>query len=522
MPSGSHVVAPLATLAAREPGSHCVVHPEKLSARKLARAVASVERELLRHLRAGTVAAVAAEEQHVLFLLILAAASAGLAPAPLHARWQANEAATACATVGAQTLIHDGSLPHLACACEHQLQMPQPLEANDGCAHALPACAFFDESTDVALICFTSGTSGGSPKGAALTHTGVTTASLCKTACVDVSPDDICLPVAPLFHVGGFSFAHAALQSGASLAFPPSHRLQASIDTLCSPCRITAVSATPPALQGLGEQVPAVEDVRVVLIGGGATSSTTVRSATTLFPQSLVVCSYGMTEATSSITFGVKAMPADGGASAPPGSHICSDITSAGKPAPGLSVWIEGATGEILLHGQQLSAGYWSRSGGLVRHSAALRTGDIGAFSRSGELLVLGRAKDVIRSGAESVQAAEVESALSCHLGTDQLAAIPVPTSSTLGEAVGVLVSRRSSESFECSLEKLKENLSELGLASFKVPRVLALTERPLPRNSGGKIDKREALKLLLSSNSLQSDNVLRGSLPRVDDLPSA
>eukprot|EP00879_Flechtneria_rotunda_P032374 GHRR01035570.1.p1 GENE.GHRR01035570.1~~GHRR01035570.1.p1 ORF type:complete len:325 (+),score=101.58 GHRR01035570.1:293-1267(+) len=72
----------------------------------------------------------------------------------------------------------------------------------------------------VALICFTSGTTGRS-KGAALTHSGLMHQSMSKLVHVGYCQDDVYLHVAPLFHIGGLSSGFAVLLAGGMHVFLP-------------------------------------------------------------------------------------------------------------------------------------------------------------------------------------------------------------------------------------------------------------------------------------------------------------
>lgn len=68
--------------------------------------------------------------------------------------------------------------------------------------------------------------------------------------------------------------------------------------------------------------------------------------------------------------------------------------------------------GEILTRGPHVMLGYWAdpEATRVARLPGGwLRTGDLGQVDQSGCLWLLGRIKDVVRSGSESVNAAAVE-----------------------------------------------------------------------------------------------------------------
>ena len=71
--------------------------------------------------------------------------------------------------------------------------------------------------------------------------------------------------------------------------------------------------------------------------------------------------------------------------------------------------------GEILTRGPHVMLGYWadSEASRAARLPGGwLRTGDLGQVDQAGCLWLLGRIKDVVRSGSENVNAAAVERVL--------------------------------------------------------------------------------------------------------------
>eukprot|EP00966_Prymnesium_polylepis_P294829 6808536-Prymnesium_polylepis.1 len=73
------------------------------------------------------------------------------------------------------------------------------------------------------------------------------------------------------------------------------------------------------------------------------------------------------------------------------------------------------AAGQIVCRGAHVTSGYW-RKPELTKETLLngwLLTGDLGALDARGELMLLGRLKDVIKSAGENVHAASVERILS-------------------------------------------------------------------------------------------------------------
>lgn len=150
----------------------------------------------------------------------------------------------------------------------------------------------------------------------------------------------------------------------------------------------------------------------LAFVSGGAT----LDEQTENFWQRLsfaVVQGYGMTETASLVSVNHPLKPSHG---------------SIGKTLPGQEIRL-GEGGEILVRGQNISAGYWQGSFESGPESNAwLRTGDIGALDAEGNLFFKGRKKDVIVTAAGlNIYPEDLEQALiqqpeirvSCVVGVD-------------------------------------------------------------------------------------------------------
>ncbi len=107
-------------------------------------------------------------------------------------------------------------------------------------------------------------------------------------------------------------------------------------------------------------------------------------------------------------------------------------------------------------------------------------TGDLGAFDDEGYLSIVGRAKDVIRTGGETVAPVEVEAALADHpdLADVAVVGLPHPDWGEVVCAVVVPVDGRDAP----DLDALRAWCSKR-VAGFKVPRRVAVVDS-LPRTA--------------------------------------
>jgi acyl-CoA synthetase (AMP-forming)/AMP-acid ligase II len=125
-------------------------------------------------------------------------------------------------------------------------------------------------------------------------------------------------------------------------------------------------------------------------------------------------------------------------------------------------------------------AGHWKQP---EETDAAIRdgwfhTGDLGVLDDERYLSIVGRLKEIIRTGGESVAPSEVEAALADHPAIDEIAVVGMPDA-RWGEVVCAVVVARGAAP---GLEALQRHC-EGRLAGFKKPRRLELVDA-LPRTA--------------------------------------
>jgi len=341
-------------------------------------------------------------------------------------------------------------------------------------AEPLPEAVVAD-ATDVAVIMYTSGTTG-RPKGAMLTHANIAWNNVNALHAIDLGADEVALVVAPLFHIGGLNVTTLLVwQKGGHIVlhrtFDPAAALRAIEEE-----GVTNMFGVP-AMYLFMSQVPGFDtadlsSVRVFVVGGAPVPEPLIRrylDKGTPFAQG-----YGLTETSPVICVNTPTN---------------FRIGTVGKPVAGVEVKIA-EDGEILTRGPHVMKGYYNRpdaTAEAIDTDGWFHSGDVGFFDDEGYLYVVDRVKDMVISGGENVYPAEVESVLQGHPAIADVAVVGLPDE-RWGEAVTAVVV--PADGAEVTLDDVRA-FAEGSLARYKLPTRLQVVDE-LPRNPAGKILKYE------------------------------
>ena len=420
-------------------------------------------------------------------VLLFACARAGLILAPLNWHLSPDELAVQLDLFApALTLVAASRWSEQAGGVVAGWQ-PEPLEdyvtdAYPAAGTSLPA---IDDDAGLLLIA-TSGTTG-VPKGALLTNRNCYWTNASLQAAMPLDADDVVLGLLPQYHVGGWNIQTLLAWSlGATVvlerSFDPGRVLE-----LIERHRVTTLMGVPTTYVLVAEH-PRFADtdlssLRFALVGGAAMP----RSAQDRWAERGVAMAvgYGLTEA------GPNALVLPPGEAPPwPGA--------VGRPYPYVEVALRdptdgrvlagAGTGEILVRGPNVFAGYWRAPAatGAAMVEGWLRTGDIGERDAQGNYRISGRTKEMFISGGENVFPAEVERVLSEHPAIADAAVIGVPDPVWGEVGVAYVVTRRDAV---IGVDELEAHC-RAHLARYKVPRRIVITAE-LPRSPVGKVDKR-------------------------------
>jgi acyl-CoA synthetase (AMP-forming)/AMP-acid ligase II len=407
--------------------------------------------------------------------LFVALAKLGAAFAPLNARLGPQEAADVARLARGSLLVvdparaADAERVAAAAGIPHHAGYP----GVDGADLVLDPALFPDDSDyrdpalgedDTHVIFFTSGSTG-RPKGVVLSHRANYLRSF-QGVFRDDPERTVCM--FPLFHMAAFTLALSAWQTRGEIAFVQSATAEQILGA-AERIRANRIYCIPLVWNRILETDTGrfdLSSLRELDTGTSATPIELIRALKERFPATVTRIYYGSTEVGSATSLG------DADVLARPGS--------VGPASPGVDVALC-EDGEIRCRSAYMMDCYFDdpeATAGALK-DGWFHTGDLGALDDEGCLSIVGRKKELIRSGGESISPGEVEAALRDAPGVAEIAVVGVPDNDW-GEVVCAVVVDAPGE--QPSLSALQAHC-EGTLASFKKPRRLIVAES-LPRTA--------------------------------------
>jgi fatty-acyl-CoA synthase len=202
------------------------------------------------------------------------------------------------------------------------------------------------------------------------------------------------------------------------------------------------------------------------------------------FPHVSLLQAYGLTEAGPAVTF------------LQPEDHV-RRIGSIGREIINVSVRIidekgndlpNGEVGELICQSRAIMKGYYNLPEETAKalRNGWLYTGDLAKSDENGFFYIVGRIKDIIKSGGFGIAPAEIEEVLYKHPKVKEAAVIGVPHQKW-GEAVHAFIVPKDGVSI--SEHEILE-FCEDKVARFKKPKSVTISSE-LPKNAYGKIEKK-------------------------------
>jgi malonyl-CoA/methylmalonyl-CoA synthetase len=371
-----------------------------------------------------------------------------------------------------------GDLPELKAVVEVGEELDDFLEGAGNHKPRLP------EGEDLAVIAYTSGTTGRS-KGAMLLHHNL--AANAKAVC-DAwrwTADDRLLLTLPLFHTHGLMVgAHGTFFSGASAELHRKFDAARVYDALLEGS-LTMFFGVPTMYVRLLEEARGRDErprpLRLYVSGSAALSPQAFEEFEEVFGERILE-RYGMTETIMNTTNPYEGERRPGTVGRPfPGQEARVVDVRSRKPLPA------GEVGEIEVRGPHVFKGYWNRPDATEEsfdRDGWFRTGDLGSASEDGYYTISGRAKELIISGGYNVYPREIEELLEGYPGVSEVAVVGLPDEE-YGERVVAAIVRDRRDLTEAEVI----DFCRQDLAGYKRPRQVVFVDE-LPRNALGKVQK--------------------------------
>ncbi len=340
---------------------------------------------------------------------------------------------------------------------------------------------------DPCLIVFTGGTTG-LPKGAILSHRQIIWNSFNTIISWGLRPDDVEPLLFPLFHTGGWNvLLLPVFHLGGKTILMGDFNADESLRVIERE-KATIVIGVPTMLQMIAESplfpTTDLSSVRV-FISGGAACPIAIMEKYWAHGKPLKM-GYGLTEVGPNNFYlpdsEIKRKPSSVGF---PVFHCETKIVDDEMQPVG-----PGVVGELLLRGPHIFSGYWdepTETAKTIEPDGWVHTGDLAVVDSEGFYSIVGRKKDMYKSGGENVYPTEIEELLYKHPAILEAAVVGIPDEKwgEVGKAVIVL-----RQGMHATAEDIRGYL-EGKLARFKIPKVYEFRDA-LPKSAAGKILKRE------------------------------
>lgn len=362
----------------------------------------------------------------------------------------------------------------------------------------------FDELA-ASSLCYTSGTTG-NPKGALYSHRSTVLHSmiLSTPGALSIGPQDVVMPVVPMFHVNGWGTPYCSAMVGCKLVLPGPALDGESVYALIEQEGVTLALGVPTVWQMLLDHVDArsgtFTSLKRTTIGGAACSPSMQKHFEDRYGVE-VIHAWGMTE-TSPLGTTSSLMAEHRSLSREAQQQM---RLKQGRPLFGVDLrivddrgaeqpWNGQSCGHLQVKGHWVISSYFKDECEQRLDDGWFATGDVATLDANAYLQLTDRSKDVVKSGGEWLSTIDIENIAMSHPSVSMAAALGVPHPKW-GERPIVLVAKR--EGAVVSREEVL-GLYEGKLARWQTPDDVIFVDT-IPLGATGKMLKTELRKLLVN-----------------------
>ncbi|MEO7236031.1 MAG: long-chain fatty acid--CoA ligase, partial [Lapillicoccus sp.] len=357
-----------------------------------------------------------------------------------------------------------------------------------------------------AVMCYTSGTTGRS-KGVLYSHRSMVLHALASGLpdCLNLRESDVALAVVPMFHVNAWGLPFACAMLGSSQVMPGPCLDAASIVELLAGERVTFAAGVPTIWHGVLrylDEHPGMTDTCYRLMVGGSAAPPAMIKAYQDRHDIEIIHGWGMTEMSPVGTLAIPPSAVEKGSDeywryrSAQGRLLVGVDGRLMGPDGSEQPWDGESVGELEVRGPWITASYYlngtendtdkDEMASKFSDDGWLRTGDVGALTPDGFLILTDRSKDVIKSGGEWISSVDLENALMGHPAVKEASVVGVPDDKW-GERP--LASVVLADGQSVTPDELSDNL-EGKVAHWQVPERWAFIDE-VPKTSVGKFDKK-------------------------------
>ena len=445
-----------------------------------------------------------------------AAALLGAAIVPLNFRFVPDEVEYIVSHSGARVLVYDGaasgtinqvrgrldsSLRYVTIQCKQAEDSASTFDY-DELIDASQCREWPSEMADPGACYFQGYTSGttGFPKGCVNPHREFADCLRRLRIVYGITPDDVELVAAPLFHEAPALFALTQTMCGGTLVVTPDSS-PATLFSLIQEHRATWAFMVPTMWATL-VKAPELEradcsSLRILISGGSPLQTHTKEALIEKIPSAGLNEFYGATEVGLVTNLGPEDQR--------------RKVRSVGRPVVGMYVELrdesgrpvqQGEVGEIHVGGSTLIREYYKNPEATARARSDrgfFTLGDMGRFDDEGYLYIVDRKKDMIICGGENIFPNDIEDVLYQHPAVQMVAVVGAPDD-RWGEVVvaAVVLNPGAKASEEELIEHCRARLSP-----FKVPKKIDFLDS-LPLSAFGKILRRDVRQTYWAGREVQ------------------
>jgi oxalate---CoA ligase len=346
--------------------------------------------------------------------------------------------------------------------------------------------AGYAQPQDTSMLLHTSGTTS-RPKIVPLSQANLAASAQNIARTLRFTHNDCGLNIMPLFHIHGLIAGVLAPLSAGSQVFCTPGFNALKFFAWMDEAKPTWYTAVPTMHQAILSRASKNLDVikrhplRFLRSSSSSMPPQVIAELEEVFGAPLIEA-YGMTEATHQMAS--NPLPP---AVRKPGTVGCAAGPQVAIMAEDGALLPSGATGEIVIRGDNVTAGYESNPQANAQAFANgwFRTGDQGVMDADGYVSITGRLKEIINRGGEKVSPREIDEILMDHPAVAQVVCFGMPHPK-LGEEVAACVVLREGQ--QASERELQEFVGKRA-ADFKVPKKILFMQE-IPKGATGKLQR--------------------------------